>query len=261
MAARPRPPRPACRRPRHPPMKMASGARGRRAPPGRGPSRWRDRAHRDCRRCGRYEPPAPGAPRSPSRDWRGRATPIRSRPSRSRRRCPRGGAPRNGRSAASVIALISRLVICPSFSNRSSGRPGAIGRGRASTSRDDLDRHDVQRVDSLRAKRSGPRARDPFRAGRRALAGRATSSRRSHARAAGRQAARASRHPKSGRGLLRAVADAGSPCAGRVRAATRSCNPAATSRAARARGRGSRARDRHVNSSCGIAWASRVPTP
>ena len=65
-------------------------------------------------------------------------------------------SPRRGASADSVSARISRLVIWPSCSNRSSARPGVSGRMRASVRRLDFDRHDVERID-VGAGRSGRR--------------------------------------------------------------------------------------------------------
>ena len=52
--------------------------------------------------------------------------------------------PGTGARAASASARISRLVICPSCSNASSGRPGTRGSGAAPASRRQLDRDDGQ---------------------------------------------------------------------------------------------------------------------
>ena len=66
-------------------------------------------------------------PRSPRRAARDAPASIRWRSSRSRRRCPTAIRPRSGASDDSVTARISRLVICPSCSNRSSAKSRRVG--------------------------------------------------------------------------------------------------------------------------------------
>ena len=75
-------------------------------------------------------------------------------------------SPRRGASADRVIARISRLVIWPSCSNQSSGRPGASGMTRAHRHGRDIERHEIERAMPSRSKSLGavgPHAAPPAR--------------------------------------------------------------------------------------------------
>ena len=116
-----------------PPMKTASG--GEQAPQrlGRGALHDREAGHAQRRRALRRDPRwrEPGRARSRWRGWPANSASIRCRPTPNRRRYPTATRPGRGLSAARVMARISRLVICPSCSNQSSGSPATHGMKRA----------------------------------------------------------------------------------------------------------------------------------
>ena len=242
-------------------MKTASGCgkprkRLRRRAGDDGKARGR-RGSAHCARCGRR---ARGGLRSRRRDWRGRPASIRWRSSPSRRRRPTAVRHGAARAPTSVIARISRLVIWPSFSNQSSGRPGSARQHARAAIGDDFERDGVERGDVVerealrRALRERARAAPP-------IASQTVSSRSPHAarREQRRQLAPASRRPTRAPGSARRAADAErSPRAG-GHAERGARNPAAPSRAARRRGesRGRGSAEHLVGRRSGASAASR----
>ena len=166
-------------------------------------------ARRSSARCGRCARRGRGGLRSRRRDWRDRPASIRSRPSPSRRRRPTAVSPRRGASAESVIARMSRLVIWPSCSNHSSGRPRRAGQDARVAVGDDLERDGVERGDVVEREALRLALRGCARAGR-------PSPRRPSARTAPCRAPRAaprawpgSHRPRRAPGSGRRAADAG----------------------------------------------------
>ena len=101
------------------------------APRARAPRRCRVPARRASPHCARCAPPARHRLRWRWRGWRGSASihSIEMEPEPAP--ISHKSSPLRGASADSVTARMSRLVICPSCSNQSSGRPGVSGMTRA----------------------------------------------------------------------------------------------------------------------------------
>ena len=157
---------------------------------------------------------------------------IRWRSSRSRRRRPTAVSRGRGARADIVSARISRLVIWPSFSNQSSGRPGARG---GICVADDVG--DFQRDGVEADRRPAPSNSQAWRSGG-ARAGR-PSLRSTVRRESPRPRARSSAARRAGvspshdsASTRRPAADAGRCAPARGRAARRARNPATPSRAA-----------------------------
>ena len=130
-------------------MKIASGGGKPASAAGARRRRPRAPARRRRRHCGGCARRARRAPR-----WRWRAASgsasihsIATEPEPAP--MSQSSSPRRGASDDSVTARISRLVIWPSCSNRSSASPAARAMTRAPASGHDLDRHDVERIDRV----------------------------------------------------------------------------------------------------------------
>ena len=142
-----------------PPMKIASGAAGRPALAALRRRRWRGRgrrAQRRCGRCGRRVRGAldrDGAIGADRRSIHSIATDPDPAPT------SHSNSPRRGASAERVIARISRLVICPSCSNKSSGSPAARGMIARARLRDDFKRDRIQRGDIVEREIAAPQPR------------------------------------------------------------------------------------------------------
>ncbi len=132
-------------------------------------------------------------------------------------------SPRRGASDDSVTARISRLVIWPSCSNRSSARPGVTRQDARVRRGLDLDRDGIERVDRAEIERRPPSCCGCARAGRRALRGPSDASCRSRFRARSCASA-AGPSPSEVRARMRAP---GCRC-GRTRSSVRPCSESST---------------------------------